>query len=205
MGDQPAMARSRDSLSAEAESALEVALRTAVDPRVRADAYVAHGNLDWLLANFPPLPAAATQPSLALPKSSADYLAAAASAYSEVLKDPLSKNQAAVTAARFGLSAIAENKEDWALAQRYYNDVINDPGTAPAMKEYGQGRLKVLEDLKRPVLLASEHPIDVPPPVAVPTLGPFGPTTAPDSINGLSPFSISPAPYVPATTQPGGR
>lgn len=206
MGDQAGMAKTRDALTSEAEAALETALRTAEDPKLRADAYVARGNLNWLLANFPALPAAATQPSLALPKSSTDYLIAAGNAYSEVLKDPLSRNQAALTAARLGLGAIAENKLDWKSAEQDYNDVIADAATATAIKEYTQNRLKMLTELKRPVLLAgAEHQAQISAPAVGPAFGPLGPTTAPvGPVNdplSLTP-SPSPSPAPAPTTRP---
>jgi hypothetical protein len=202
VGNQPGMAKTRDELASEAESALDSAMRTAEEPALRADVYVARGNLNWLLATFPALPAAATQPSMQMPKSSSDYLAAAASAYSEVLSSPLSDNHAALTAARLGLAAIAENKSDWASADKYYSVVLSDASTDSTMKEYSQRRLKLLDDLKKPVLLAGAENENTPSPlnlggpapapaVGPPILGPAAPTTvaAPE----FSPFNLSPS------------
>jgi predicted negative regulator of RcsB-dependent stress response len=195
VGDQPGMAKTRDELAREAESALDAAMRTAEDPQLRADVYVARGNLNWLLANFPALPAAATQPSMQLPKSSSDYLSAAASAFSEVLNDPLSSNHAALTAARLGLAAVAENKVDWASADRYYNEVFKDSQTDATMKDYAEHRLKMLDDLKKPVLLAGEEhenaqsPLNLGPPV----LGPAAPTTTASPQTDFTPFNLTPS------------
>jgi len=203
VGDQSAMAKNRDELAQEAENALDAAMRTADDPQLRADIYVARGNLNWQLANFPALPAAATQPSMQLPKSSSDYLAAAASAYSEVLNDPLSRNHTALTAARLGLAAVAENKADWDSAERYYNQVIGDSLTDATMKKYGENRLKMLNDLKKPVLLAgAEHESEQSPLNLGPVLGPAAPTTSPSAAPDFSPFNLAPSQAPPATTLP---
>ena len=195
VGDQLGMAKSRDGLAREAESALDSAMRTAEDPQLRADIYVARGNLNWLLANFPALPAAATQPSMQLPKSSDDYLAAATAAYSQVLNDPLSQNHRALTAARLGLAAVAENKADWASADRYYHDLIGDSLTDATMKEYGEHRLKILDDLKKPVLLAGDLRESTPPALNLgpPTLGPAAPTTTACPPPDFSPFNLTPS------------
>jgi hypothetical protein len=211
VGNQPGMAKTRDDLAGEAENALDGAMRSAEEPTLRADVYVARGNLNWLLANFPALPAAATQPSMRLPKSNSDYLAAAASAYSEVLNPPLSDNHPALTAARLGLAAIAENKADWTSAEKYYNQVIGDSMTDATMKDYGQRRLKMLDELKKPVLLAGAEnestlsPLNLGSPVQGPSanrpvFGPAAPTTAPE----FSPFNLSPSqpPLVIPSTAP---
>jgi hypothetical protein len=210
MGNQEAIVQVRNTAASEAENSLQIAKRTADDPSLRADAYVAEGDLNWLLANLPTLPAATTQPEkYALPKSSPEYLALATTAYSQVLKEPLSKNQIALTSARLGLAAIAENKSDWPSAEKYYNDVVNDAATDPAMKEYGQTRLKMLENLEKPVYLAAAAP----PPAVPPGIGPVGPSIPSSPVGPIQPpgfinltpnlsLTGSPSAVPPPTTVP---
>jgi tetratricopeptide (TPR) repeat protein len=202
LGDQQLMAEARNNDVQEAENGLDVALRTAQDPQIQAEVYLARGNLNWTLANYPVLPAAATQPALALKKSTDEYLTAAKNAYSEVLIDPLSENHHALTGARLGLAAIAENQGDWDGANHYYQQVSDDSATDPTFKDYAQIRAKMLDNLKHPVLLANgAEELRQP----GPTLGPVAP---PSVLNDLSPFSITPsqsiAPATP-TTQPAGK
>jgi hypothetical protein len=178
---------------------LEIALRLAPDSQMKAEAYLAQGNLNWALANYPSLPAAATQPALALKKTSDEYLTAAQSAYSEILIDPLSENHHALTGARLGLAAIAENQGDWDGANRYYQQVSDDPATDPTFKEYAQARAKMLDNLKHPVLLANGA-AELPQPE--PMIGPVAP---PGVLNDLSPFTITPSAPVAPATQPAGK
>jgi tetratricopeptide (TPR) repeat protein len=199
LGDQGLMAQARDNDVQEAESGLEIALRMAPDSQMKAEAYLARGNLNWSLANYPALPAAATQPALAMKKTSDEYLTAAQSAYSEVLIDPLSENHHALTGARLGLAAIAENRGDWDTANHYYQQVSDDPATDPTFKEYAQARAKTLDSLKHPVLLANGVQ-ELPQPE--PMLGPVAP---PSILNGLSPFTITPSAPVSPATQPAGK
>jgi hypothetical protein len=212
LGNQELMAQARNNDISEAEGALDTTLLTAQDPMVRAEANVVRGNLNWILANLPALPAAATQPAMALKKTSEEYLTAAQSAYSEVLKDPLSQNHHAVTAARLGLAAIAENRGDWDAASRAYHQVSDDPATDPNFKTYADVRAKLLDELKHPVLLAEGIDETRQPEQSI------GPASPPGILSGLSPFSLNPpamgpiAPAAPTTapsempaTMPAGK
>jgi hypothetical protein len=212
MGNQEAIAQIRNAAATDADNALQITLRTADEPSVRADAYVAQGDLNWLLANLPALPAATTQPEkYALPKSTSEYLTRATSAYSQVLNEPLSRNHSAVTSARIGLAAIAENKSDWDAAGKYYNEVVNDTSTDPAMKEYGQNRLKLLETLQKPayvVAAAPEHPPAIGPgsmigPVNTPAPSIlFGPNQPAGPVDQTPGISLGNPPSTPPTTNP---
>jgi predicted negative regulator of RcsB-dependent stress response len=190
LGDQGRMAALRDDYVHDADGQIDDTLRWSDDSKIRAEAYVARGHLNWILANYPELPAAARQPGLALKKSSDEYLTAAEAAYSEVLKDPLAKNHHALTAARLGLAAIAEDRKDWDAADKYYQEVSGDPATSAAFKTYATARDAQLAELKRPILVASS---DETPPAPEPT-------TVPSVLSPLPPLSLQPyGPELPTT------
>src|SRR5262249_20636665 len=82
------------------------------DRSLQAQALIPKGDLKWTLANAPPIPGAATQPTLQLQKSPEDYLQAADDAYQQVLKNFPDEKEASLSAT-FGLAAIAENHHNW--------------------------------------------------------------------------------------------
>jgi tetratricopeptide (TPR) repeat protein len=126
---------------------------SSVDERIQAQAMVTKGDLNWTLANSPPLKGAATQPMLQLPKSSDDYLNTAADAYQQVLKSyPNQKD--AVLSAEFGLAAIEENRHNWDEATKYYEQ-IKSSDVEPMYKDLADARLKVLPDIKTPLLIGT--------------------------------------------------
>jgi hypothetical protein len=137
------VAKARQDLSSKANEAISTVLNTADDAKVKADAYIARGDLYWQLANFPELPGAATQPILRAPDSNDEYLKRSFDAYTEVLKnDQYAKQPDAVISAHFGLAAIAENRRDWDEAKHQLQSIINDANTSPALVKQAKNQLE---------------------------------------------------------------
>jgi tetratricopeptide (TPR) repeat protein len=127
----------------------------ASDKNVLAAAAVAMGDYSWALANYPDLPAAATQPSLKPDKDRADLLKDAQSAYQQVLSEYPDEVLANITA-RFGLGAVAENQSNWDEAKKQYEAVkaMASP-IADTYKILADARLKELEAIRQPVLVGA--------------------------------------------------
>jgi tetratricopeptide (TPR) repeat protein len=150
-------AEDRKQLANQIETALDQVLQNTKDPddsAIRADALVKRGDLNWTLANLPPLPGAATQPALLLPHSSNEYLENAAGAYQEVLKDYSSQMVPKATAL-LGLAAIEENRGNWDKASGYFNQLTTDASISDAFKTVAQQNLAMIPQLRNPVYLGS--------------------------------------------------
>ena len=156
------------------------------DAATRAEALVARGDLYWIMANLPEVPGAATQPTLGMPRSPDDYLADAAQAYEQVLRQYADRPMSALTA-EFGLASIAENQGKWEVARAHYETILKKPDAPLVFREWAMGRINLLPALQEPVFTGS-----------------FGtpPTTLPDTV--AAPASATqPAPSIePASTQP---
>jgi hypothetical protein len=141
--------------------------------RIKAQALLYKGDLNFQLANLPALPGAATQPSLLPDQKPADLLESAEAAYSQVLSD-CPDDIFAVTSAHFGLAAIAEDRAvtdraQWDVAGQQYQAII-DGKSARAFKTLAAQRLNLLGQLQQPVL-TDVAPLQPP--------GTTRPTTAP--------------------------
>jgi hypothetical protein len=141
-----------------ADDALEKAANK--DLHIKAQALLYKGDLNFELANLPTLPGAATQPALQPDEKPTELLENAEAAYSQVLSD-CAGEVFAVTAAHFGLAAIAENRapadaSQWEIAHQQYQAVI-DSQAAQAFKAIAVQRLSLLTQMQQPVLT------DVPP------------------------------------------
>jgi hypothetical protein len=146
--------------------------------------------LNWTLANLPPLPGAATRPTLQLPQPQQEYLDQAAQAYDQVLQK-YPKQSLAVVSAHFGLAAIAENRGDWDTARQQYEAVTKLKEASQAFRDQASTRLNELDKLKAPVLLA---------PATEPTTQASTPTT---QASESAPTTRVTAPASkPATTRP---
>jgi hypothetical protein len=167
----------------EVNDALEAAGDT--DPILKSQALICKGDLNFALANLPDLQGASTQPSLQLPSGRGDLLAAAESAYSEVLRDYPDQAFSAM-AAKFGLAAIAEDRAalsggadatQWDAARQQYQSIVEDQSVSPPYREYAYSRLQLLEQISRRTI------INLPPPGAATgaAAGPARPTTQPSS------------------------
>lgn len=202
LGSPENVADFRNEAAQKANDAIKQAQALSDDPAIRAQAYLVQGDLDWRLANFPELPGATTRPDqLGLPRLGSpsamtrdDYLKQSESAYGEVLRLAPPGDHLAMTTARFSLAAIAENRRDWDGATRFYQEIINDPQASKGLKDFAQQRIKELDDLRQPPLLA-QNTTQPAVPATLPEMSgvPFGPVPLPATLPSASTASSSPA------------
>src|SRR5688572_2922948 len=163
----------------EANAAIENALRLSEERRIEAEAMLTRGDLNWTAASLPPVPGAATQPSLQM-KPSKEYLATAAEAYQTVASSYSDITHADI-AARFGLAAIHEQRGEWDQAKAIYGKIAADTSKLGAYKELAEARLTAVDTLRQPVIMgkpATEPAMpdfpkspttQIPPTIAAPT------------------------------------
>jgi hypothetical protein len=145
------VAAMRQTISLQAEQAVDDVLSHSKDPAIRANALLARGDLNWRLANFPELPGADTQPALKYGKTPEDLLAAAEHAYQQVVSAQPASPPAAVCSAWFGLAKIAENRRQWDVAQQYYQNILTEPSTPEAVAGEATAALKMLQKIQQPI------------------------------------------------------
>jgi hypothetical protein len=211
IGPADQIAQIRTQARSDAERNIEQTLTDARsnDDRLHAEALVARGDLYWTLANLPPIGASGTSASTSTTSPSSqptittftqpasespdELLNKAAEAYQQVLRDYRSQ-QRAKAASMFGLAAIAENRGDWQTAAKQYQAIIDDKDVLKMYQTSAESRLKMLDRIKQPKLLATPStrpaepelpPLVMPPPASKPA---SAPTTA--------------APTVQPSTQP---
>ena len=155
------------------------------DPAQQAEAKVIRADFKWQVAQYGDPPAAATQPSFQMKETPADLLAGAEKDYNDVLGQQASLPPKLVARARFGLAAIAEDRNDWPAARTQYDAIENDPKTPASLKNLAKQRLTVLPEIEKPLVLGE--------PKQPPTAAPLGPAFNP-------PFPITSGP----STQPAG-
>jgi hypothetical protein len=138
-------------LLSEANSAISNVLNSSdADARMRAGAFIARGDLYWYLANLPPLPGSATQPSLQLGEPADIMLQKSSDAYQEVLKNSTYADQHdAIATAHMGLAAIAENKRDWTAARQEFDAVVNDSKAQKVLQTAAKAQIDQLPDLQK--------------------------------------------------------
>jgi len=142
--------RRKQSLS-EANAAIDNALRLSDERRIEAEAMLARGDLNWTAASLPPLPGAATQPSLQM-KPPKEYLSNAAEAYQAITSGYSDVTHADI-AARFGLAAIHEQRGEWDQAKSIYQKLAADSEKLPSYKQLAEARLTALDTLRQPVIM----------------------------------------------------
>ena len=172
----------RRQIFSEATNEIGKVTQTTDDRTLNAEAQVARGDLCWTLSTLPPIPGAATQPSLVV-RDPKELITNASEAYRSVL-ETYSDIKPAVTAARFGLAAIAENQGNWDAAKQQYEAIKAAAPDAGPNHQLAEQRLNILPKLRETVILAK--------PATEPAALP--PTTA----SAISPFIAAPK---PATTQ----
>lgn len=161
-GSAADVAQNRLRVVQQAEQSINTVLNSSKDPKVLADAYLARGDLNWTLANFPELPGAQTLPSNLQLTNRDIFTEQARSSYEKVLDPQYSGSSTDVFYARMGLAAVAENLGQWDQAKLQY-EAIRDAANMPdSFKEVASTRLTDLAKAQTPVLL-------VPPPVAATT------------------------------------
>jgi len=185
-----AVADERQKDARDAEDAINTVLDHARDPRVKANAFLARGELNWKLANLPELPGADTRPSLKLSNKD-KLLDDAKSAYEETIRTN-SGDALDLFSARMGLAAIAEEKHDWDAARQQYQ-LVADSGLPDAFREYARKRLTDLPQYEKPVLIAPPEPQT-------------RPTTQPALLGPATPAATQPAsePSASPTSEPSG-
>lgn len=166
----------RDQVSAKATDAISSVLTTSTDAAQRAGALVARGDLNWQLANLPPLPGATTQPALRPTDKPSIMLDKAEASYKQVLSDSTFADQhEAIAAAHLGLAAIAENRNDWDSAKKNYQAVIKSQPDSPAAS-VARLQLAAVAGLEKPIpLVATTEPVAT----IGPVFHPMPPTTMP--------------------------
>lgn len=170
------------------------------EPGIRAEALLAQGDMYWTLANLPTLRGAATQPSLSMGKTSAQYLDDAEGSYMRILKSYDSLKVAKATAL-FGLAAIEENRGNWVKAAEHYKQISEDAGISKMFKAYAEQRITVIPQIKVPVFtgtFSSTQPATAP--STAPMVDAVVPSTLPATMTSLE-TTIAPA-TLPATTLP---
>jgi tetratricopeptide (TPR) repeat protein len=186
--NQEQIAVQRKQLVSAAQSQIDRAISESKDRKVKAEALIARGDLNYQLANFPLLPITTTRPSLGPDQDPKQLLDQAAEAYQQVLNDYADQKDA-VTTARFGMAAIAENRNDWEAAKKYYTAVKDSSDSPKPMVDQADNRIKLLAKLAEPIYIA--------PPSTEPATTEPVTTTMPTTT-----VSVPPAPATqPATTQ----
>ena len=178
-------------LQTSANSAISNVLNGSEDPQMRAQAFIARGDLYWYLANLPPLTGSTTQPSLALNETSDAMLQRSWEAYQEVLKNSTYADQhQALDIAHLGVGAIAENRAkspaDWAAARTEYEAVVKDPKALSIFVTIANAHLEKLPALQDKLYLA---PVEGTAAAVVTTMPTTTSTTAPS--DGTSPTTQS--------------
>jgi hypothetical protein len=176
------------SIESTANAAISNVLNSSdADAHLRASALVLRGDLYWDLANLPPLPGSTTQPSLALTDSNDTLLQKSWDSYEEVLKNSTYADQyEQLGSAHLGVAAIAENRGDWAAAQKELETVTGDPNSPAALISVAKVQLLQLPEIQKKMFIA--------PPTGI------GPVTIAPASAGGGPIG-SAAPVSPPTTQ----
>jgi hypothetical protein len=120
-------------------------------PAMKAQALLAKGDLNFEMANFAPLPGAATRPELRPAESDESLLTAAAEAFSQVI-DNYPDQKFAVAHARLGLAAVNENRGNWDDAKKQYQAII-DSDADQGFKYLAAKRIALLAQISQPVMI----------------------------------------------------
>jgi len=189
------IATMRTQLINDIRSSLTTASEETDDRTVVADATLAKGDLNWLLATLPSLPGSATQPTLRLDIEPTQALDAAEQQYKKVL-DEYADQKLAVIGARFGLAAIAENRGQWTAAKQQYDSLVNDSTVPKPFQTEAKADLDRLPSIQSPAYLATPAPTSRPTTTELLTpaeapLGPASPTTTTTAQSIARPASTS--------------
>jgi hypothetical protein len=158
-GTDPLMfMKAREDSYSEGLQQADEALQKAPDsqPGLKAQALILKGDFNFNMANFPELPGAATQPSLRPDESEENLLSNASDAYTEAV-EKYATEKFAVTAAHFGLAAVAENRGAWDAAKAQYQAILDSDAEAP-YKNLASMRLELLPQLAHPVVVDLSAP-----------------------------------------------
>ncbi len=145
------------------------------EPAMLAEALVARGDLNWIIANYPELADGENAPAVPTDEQRATALEEARTAYERILGNYPNITMAALSA-RMGLAAIAENRGDWDAARQQYEAVASDEAFPESFRQEARQRLETLDKVRKPVLLVEARPPVMEASTAAPTTAP---TTAP--------------------------
>jgi len=179
-GAQP-IAEQRQKIAQTVDSSISTVLNTAKEPKILANAFLARGDLNWQLANFPDVPGSDTLPATLQIQNHDSLLEQARASYEKVLEPAYSGSPTDVFYARVGLAAIAENQGQWDKAKAQYQAITDAADMPAAFKEYAGERIAQLPQLQTAALLVPQPPVASP---EIPTtprgpLGPIGPMPIP--------------------------
>ena len=137
--------------------ALDVVVRNTDDATLLAEALVARGDLNWLIATYPELPEATTRPALQLSDNRQAPLNIAFESYSNVL-NAYADQDMPVLSARFGLAAIAENRGEWDAARTQYQAIADSDRFPDSFREEARSRIEQLDEVSQPILVVDAPP-----------------------------------------------
>lgn len=151
--DLQMLMRKREDFYADGLQQADQVLQKAPDSQtaMKAQALILKGDFNFDMANFPELPGAATQPALQPAESPESLLSNAADAYTQILQN-YGSDKSAVTAAHFGLAAVAENRGAWNDAKAQYQAILDGDAETP-YKALASRRLLILPQLQQSVTM----------------------------------------------------
>lgn len=189
--DGRAAADQRKQIQEQAARGIQQVLDQSKEASLRADAFLARGDLNWKLATLPEIPGAETQPSLKLTESDADLLKKARAAY-EAAANTAGASPLTVANARLSLAALAEEQSKWEEARKHYEQLLADPRTPEPFKNDARVRIEELADLSKPILIGKPATRPV---TELPELGPPAsePTTAATTTTAPATTTTAPA------------
>jgi hypothetical protein len=188
------VAQSRQKVAQQAEQAINTVLNSSKDPKTLANAYLARGDLNWELANFPEMPGSQTLPTDLQLTNRDGLFEQARSSYEKVLDPSYSASTTDVFYARMGLAAVAEDLVQWDQAKSQYQAIGAVANMPESFKQLANTRLADLPKLQTPVLL-------VPPPVVAPAPA-SGPSMPTGPIPGFTDILPTPTPQTLPTFGP---
>jgi hypothetical protein len=196
-GSAADLIRNIESIETKANADLSDMLNTSSDADVKAQALAIRGDLYWQLANLPELPGAAVEPNLRLKKTPDELLAQSADAYNSVVNSSdYASAHDSINAARLGLTAIAENRGEWAKARTLLDAIKNDPNAS--------GEKLAAADVQLDMMVHNiQDPIYIAPPegtgsTTTATTQPAIPTTVP-IVSTTAPVIPTTLPLIPKT------
>jgi tetratricopeptide (TPR) repeat protein len=154
-GSAAEVAENRQKVVQQAEQAINTVLNFSKDAKTLANAYLARGDLNWELANFPELPGADTLPSNLQLSNRDAFVEQARASYQKVLEPTYSGSIADVFYARMGLAALAENAGQWVDAKSQYEAISGGTNMPESFKEIATTRLANLSKYQTPALLVA--------------------------------------------------
>jgi hypothetical protein len=137
----------------QANAALDRVASGTGNAKLLAQAGVLRGDMNFIMANIPPMPVSTTSTSRpAIDREM--HLSLASSAYQDVV-DKYTDQPIPVISARLGLAAIMENRGNFDEAKKNYESVLMYSEASPMFKRLAEAHIAQLPKLKLPLLAAS--------------------------------------------------